>query len=241
MADNDKRQAGTCVKWNGIFTNSFLTNQVILPDKALCALETLGVIDRKEPMVFRTFYSLMGRLEHFRGVLEGRRTTTYGMYGPLSLGRLHPMGLIARSPELLTRAREWVVIILLQPGRSCARLPEIPFCAAPFNPADTGRTFFVYTDVALLSAPVPGLGSYLHGTFFSFALPVDMLGYAIPQLEFLAIIASALLFCRCLASASAVLVTDSYTSFLVLNHDGTHAPEIQWPTPHLLGNSTRLR
>jgi hypothetical protein len=91
-----------------------------------------------------------------------------------------------------------------------------------------GRCFFVYTDAALAGAPVPSLGGFLHGYYFSFPLPVDMLGYPIPVLEFLAIVAAAVVFPLILCGARAVLVTDSLTSSLAINNDGAHTDEMQW-------------
>jgi len=86
----------------------------------------------------------------------------------------------------------------------------------------------VYTDAALLGAPVPGLGGFLAGRYFSFALPPGMLGYGIPQLEFLAIIAATFVFRGTLTGAQAVLVTDSITSHLSISNDGAHTAEVQW-------------
>jgi len=75
---------------------------------------------------------------------------------------------------------------------------------------------------------VPGLGGYLAGLFFSFPLPADMLGYPIPQLEFLAIIAAVLVFKVALAGALAVLVTDSLTCQLVHTNNGAHTDQMMW-------------
>ena len=228
MAGSDKRQAGSTVKWNGVYSNAYLLNQIIPPDKALRALDTLGDIVNGGPVTFRRHQSLMGRIEHFRGVIAGRRSSTHGMYWQHAAGRENPHGLLAYAPELVARAHEWIDLLRHHPGRTCARSLAAPFSAAPFDPDASGQCFFAYTDAALLGAPVPGLGGYLHGRYFSFALPDDMLGYAIPQLEFLAIIAATLLFRPLLAGAVAVLVTDSITSFHVIANDGAHSPEMQF-------------
>jgi hypothetical protein len=150
------------------------------------------------------------------------------MYSPHALGRVHPQGFIFRTPVLVAAALDWIAALLHCPGRTCARLRPLSFSAAPYDPDASDRAFFAYSDAALLGAPVPGLGGFLHGMYFSFALPSDMLGYAIPQLEFLAIIASAICFGPALTGAASVLVTDSDTCFRVLSNDGAHAPEMQW-------------
>jgi hypothetical protein len=61
-----------------------------------------------------------------------------------------------------------------------------------------------------------------------------MLGYAIPQLEFLAIIAATILYRSTLAGSMAVLVTDSLTSRDVINNFGARCPETQWLHSELL-------
>ena len=70
-------------------------------------------------------------------------------------------------------------------------------------------------------------GGWLHGSFFSFPIPLDLLDHPIPQLEFLAVIAAKLTFCRLVGAASMMLLTDSETSFHVLDHDGARHEHMQ--------------
>ena len=154
---------------------------------------------------------------------------TYYMYAPhRDFSNRHPEGAITPSAPLLARVREWRELILTLPGRSCATWTSAPLSAAPFLARDTGRCFFVFTDAALEGAPVPSLGGFLHGYYFSFPLPIDMLGYPIPVLEFLAIVAAAFVFPKILCGAPTVLVTDSLPSSMAFNNDGAHTEEMQW-------------
>ena len=228
MAGPKKRMIGTTIKWLGVYLNTFLANQIIPEDKALKASTVLQDLLSGRPVEMRLYRSLMGRLEHLRNVLEGERSLSYHMYTPFAGGTPHPRARVWATPEILERGEEWRSLLLHRPGRTCARFAPSSFSAAPADAHAEGRVFFVYTDAALLGAPVPGLGGFLAGRFFSYALPPDMLGYGIPQLEFLAIIAAAIAYRNTLAGATAVLVTDSITSFHVIHNNGARSAEMQW-------------
>jgi len=116
------------------------------------------------------------------------------MYSPFAAGKTNPRGCVVPTAEITTKADEWRQLVLRRPGRTCARFAPDVTSAALFILADVWRAFHVLTDAALLGAPVPGLGGYLAGQYFSFALPRSMLGYPNPQLEFLAIIAATIVF-----------------------------------------------
>ena len=49
----------------------------------------------------------MGRLEHFRGIVEADRTVAYFMYDPFAGGKMHPRGRVRATPEMAERAGEW--------------------------------------------------------------------------------------------------------------------------------------
>ena len=219
---------GTTMKWLGVYVNTYLVNQIIPEDKALKASTVLTTLLNGRAVEVRDYRSLMGRLEHFRSVLEDTRSATYHMYTPFTGGTPHPRGRVKASPELLERGAEWRSLLLHRPGRTCARLPPSSCSASPADPAYAHRVFFVYTDAALLGAPVPGLGGFLAGRYFSFALPEDMLGYGTPQLEFFAIIAATIVFRETLTGAPAALLTDLLTCYLVITNDGAHKAEMKW-------------
>ena len=231
MAGPAKRMAGSTFKWNGVYTNAFLCNQILPIEKALRTVQAINDLNDPASVAppFREYRKLTGRIEDFRGILQLKRRSTYGLYAPhKAFAHRHPEGAIHRTPLLLARSLEWHSRLLSTAGRSCGPTPPPNSNFAPYDPAAALRCLFAYTDAALTGAPVPGLGGFLHGFFFSYALPFDMLGYAIPQLEFLAIIAATLVFRAMLVGALAVLVTDSMTSALVLNNDGAHNDEMQW-------------
>ena len=73
----------------------------------------------------------------------------------------------------------------------------------------------------------PCFGGWLHGFFFSLPIPLGLLGHPIPQLEFLAVIAAKITFRRLVSEAPMMLLTDSETSFHVLDHDGARHEQMQ--------------
>ena len=150
------------------------------------------------------------------------------MYRPFVNGALHPAAPVRTNPEMLTNASAWVEGLLSVAGCSCAEQEAGTFSAAPFVLRDVRRAFFGFTDAALQGAPTPGLGGWFHGFFFSFALPFDMLGYPIVQLEFLGIILGHMVFAPLLRVGRGILVTDSETSWKIIANDGAHTDETQW-------------
>jgi hypothetical protein len=91
-----------------------------------------------------------------------------------------------------------------------------------------GRAYFGFFDAALQGAPVPGLGGWLHGFFFSFPLPLDMLGCPIVQLEFPGNILGVMVFRPIVGLGRGVLVTDSETASKILDNDGARTEQAQW-------------
>ena len=90
------------------------------------------------------------------------------------------------------------------------------------------RCFHGYTDAALAGALVASYGGWLHGYFFSYPIPSWLLGYPIPQQEFLAIVAGKLTFGPIIGAALAELTSDSKTSVDVISNDGAHSEQMQW-------------
>jgi len=223
-----KRQAGCCVLWTGAFTNGYWANQIIPPEKILRAVPVLKDVVAMKPVTFTVYRKTMGLVVHLRMLLRSRRLTVYGMFQPYLAGILHPAKPIRTTQRLRDNAKALVEVLMTFAGCSCADPLRDRFDAAPFTLLDALRSLFAFTDAALQGAPVPGLGGWLHGYFFSFPLPPHMLGYPIPQLEFLAVILGLMVFrpiaglCRC------VNVTDSETTFNVVDHDGANNEQMQW-------------
>ena len=224
----EKRQAGNCVLWTGAFSNSFTATQVIPNEKVLRALVPLRRIIAGLPVPFSEYRSLMGLVVHFQQLLRLRRRELYHMWTPHKRGRRHPAEPIKVTPLLLAKAEEWTARLLHIAGASCAGPARTSFAAQPFSLGDTMRSFFAFTDAALQGAPVPGLGGWFHGYFFSVPLPTDMLGVPIVQLEFLAIILGHMLFLPLVGDGHAVLMTDSETSAKIAANDGARTPMTQW-------------
>ena len=233
-----KRQAGSCVLWIGAFSNAFTATQVIPNKKVLKALEPLRKIVHGEPVPFSEYRSMMGLLVHFKQLLRLKRRELYHMWTPHKRGRKHPAQPVKVTAELRAKAATWVARLLTVAGASCASPAKDDFRALPHVPDDVARSFFAFTDAALQGAPVPGLGGWLHGFYFSMPLPEDMLGVPIVQLEFLAIILGHMVFLPIVAGGRAVLMTDSETSSKITDNDGAHTAMTQWLHDRLLYQQT---
>jgi hypothetical protein len=223
-----KRQAGSCILWNGAYTNALLANQVTPPVKALRASNTLMDIWNDVPVVFSLYRSAMGLVVHLQQLLRGRRISLYGRFRPYLRGILHPAAPIHAPAALKAKAVASAEILQTFVGCSCADPPPDAFDAVPFELGDVGRVYFGFVDATLQGAPVPGLGGWLHGFFFSFPLPLDMLGYSIAQLEFLGSILGVIVFRHIVGLGRGVLVTDSETAFKILDNDGARTEQTQW-------------
>ena len=234
-----KRQAGCCIYWNGVFTNAFLANQTIPPDKILRAVRVLSDAACALPVVFTVYRKAMGLVTHIRGILRWRRMTTYGMFRPFSRGIRHPAAVIESNPDLRHNAAAFVRVLITFAGCSCADPPpNTHSAAAPYAPADILQSFFGYSDAALQGAPIPGLGGWLYGLFFSFPLPARLLGYPIVQLEFLGIILANIVFAPFVLGGRSALVSDSETSTNIVANDGAHTDETQWLHAELVETQT---
>ena len=240
MAGESKRQLGNCIKWNGAYFNAHLAHTIIPPEKALRALIEIGRIARGDDYMFRDYQSLFGFINHFRTLLRARKATLYGLSSPLShiksdplvrpltMRHTHPEGFITATSDLLASLDEWATTLRDRPGVSCATgIGHLQFTADPTINRDLLRCFFVYTDAAKEGAAVACFGGWWHGYYFSLPIPLDLLGHPIPQLEFLAIIAAQLTCLPLVTGTRTMLVTDSETSFNVLNNDGAHHPQMQ--------------
>ena len=184
-------------------------------------------------MLWRDYRSLVGLLEHIRHAVHARRLRMYGLYGPHRLlgkrSALEPESPIKPSPHLSASAVSWIDALLHRPGAWCSEsFPRVTFSASPACTPDLGRSFFCYTDAALEGAPIPSFGGWFHGFYFLYRIPDSLLGYPIPQLEFLATVCAVIVFRALIGRARAMLVTDSETSFNVLDHDGAHSEEMQF-------------
>jgi hypothetical protein len=223
-----KRQAGCCILWTGAFTNSFWANQIIPPEKVLRAVAVLEDVVAKTPVIFSVYRSAMGLVIHLHMLLRARRLTLYGMFRPYLRGILNPAEPIRSCPQLRAKARQLADVLLSCAGSSCADPPPNNFEAAPYVLSDALRAYFAFTDAALQGAPVPGLGGWFHGFFFTFALPAYLLGYPIPQHEFFGMILGLMVFRPIAKAGRCVGVTDSETSFKIVANDGANTDQTQW-------------
>ena len=123
MAGEGKRQLGSCVKWNGVFHNAFLCNQVIPEDKVVRARRVAATALAHGPMPFREYRSATGLLGHLKCVLRWRKVSMYGLFLPFRGGGKNPEGLVRWSPPVLEQLSRWDVALRGAPGASCADPP----------------------------------------------------------------------------------------------------------------------
>jgi hypothetical protein len=126
-----KRQAGCCILWNGAYTNAFLANQIIPPDKVLRAVGVLNDVVNEAPVAFSVYRSVMGLVVHLRQLMRRRRVNTDYMFRPFLRGLKHPAANIITSRLLRNRAAELVKVLMEVAGASCADPPTESFEAAP--------------------------------------------------------------------------------------------------------------
>jgi hypothetical protein len=121
----------------------------------------------------------------------------HGLASPLRGGparaRQHPESPIFVSGAVRTALAAWLTTLRSAPRVSCAAgllAATATFHANLAVSADFARALFA--DAAKESAKVACLGGWLRGFFFSFPIPSDLLGYPIPQFEFMIVIAAKL-------------------------------------------------
>jgi len=181
MSIAEKRQLGVSLKALGA-NLYFDANLVVIPqDKVLRAMAKLQLILRSE-IQYGELRNLLGLLEHCV-ILNGcRRDIMYGMYGPLKGGgRGGPTDVVQETPMLLKQALRWWTLLTTTAGcHFHAALPTVP------KPLTAALVIHLFSDAALLGAPVPSLGGYIHGMWWTIPLPRHLQGVPIAHLEFLA-------------------------------------------------------
>ena len=207
MAIPEKRQIGCSIVWLGVAFLAILGLMYIPKDKLVRCLLKLTAAKRAE-LVHSDFQSLLGLLEHIRGVLRGPRSWMFYLWG--SLNRLDPEAQYCPNDPQRRRLAAWSKRLLSTNGASL--LLALRDDGAP----QWGRHQLVLhlsSDAArsLASDPRKGLGAFCHGVCVSVALsPVVASVVPIGILELLAALLAILTFAPLvLETGAAILDTDS--------------------------------
>jgi len=215
MAIAEKRSLGTWCKWIGVLLIPILGLVVVTRDKILRASAAIGeaLADRLE---FHAYRALCGLLEHLRAVNLRGRNIMHGLYrphGPDGASRDGPSGVVRCDALMRGQLKRWQHILTDSCGVSVKRallrenLEVLPSVSLE-----------LFSDACYADVATPGVGGYLHGLYWYFAVPASDVPYlSIPILEFLGAAFNVLMFyphLHQLGSASAPAWVDLYTDAL---------------------------
>ena len=235
----EKRSLGTWCKWIGVLLVPILGLVVVTRDKILRASAAIGeaLADRLE---FHAYRALCGLLEHLRAVNLRGRNIMHGLYrphGPDGASRDGPAGIVRCDTLMRGQLKRWQYILTDSCGVSVKRallrenleiLPSV--------------SLELFSDACYADAATPGVGGYLHGLYWYFAVPASDVPYlSIPILEFLGAAFNVLMFyphLHQLGSASAPawvdLNTDAFTTARVLAAESAKSTVIVEAYQHLI-------
>ena len=232
MAIADKRNIGTVIPALGAYLY-FDHGLVVIPrHKVLRAQAMLKRLANKT-LQYADYRSLLGLLEHFVCLNKARRNIMFGLYTILrSAWNMGPTDLVKPTTLMLKQARNWIRLLRTRCG--CHFFSVLPGAAPPVN---VPYTFHVYSDAALEGAPIPGLGGFFHGFWWTYPLTLAQMRIPIPHLEFVASIISFILFTRHTVDIDSLdastafwitLHTDGLATDLALSHDASKVEVMQW-------------
>jgi hypothetical protein len=211
-----KRQCGNKLRWPGLDWMLGLGVLLIPTNKRLRALGELKKMAGGEEMPFDDYRSIVSFLQYLRPFVLGiDKSLLYGVYQPFrknSAGMLPTATTsVKMSVTVMEQATRWVEILSTTAGMCFSDVLD----PQPLSPSTPWA--YLYSDAALLGAPVPGLGGYLDG--FNWALPLsgDELLLPISVLEFVAIGINVITFERLVRGSHAIVCSDSLNSVQVLN------------------------
>jgi hypothetical protein len=244
MAIMAKRQAGTAIVWAGL--DFFLTPNILSvpPEKRLLMLPVLRqVVARDETLTFGVFRSCVGRLEHILPFTALGREHFYHIYSEIFARGISagPESRLFITTELCEQCERWI-----------ARLCESAGCWAVeafdrFNDEslilsssiEPGLHIFS-SDAATEDAVIPGLGGYMHGYWFEYALTeADLDTFHIGALEFAAAGIAVVVFCPLLEGLPARGLVDAEVVAYILQRSTASSPIMQFIHLWLLARPER--
>jgi hypothetical protein len=211
-----KRQCGNKLRWLGLDWMLGLGVLLIPTNKRLRAIGELRKMAKGEEMPFDDYRSIASFLQYLRPFVLGiDKSLLYGVYQPFrknSAGMLPTATTtIKMSVTVMEQATRWVEILSTTAGMCFSDVLD----PQPLSPSTPWA--YMYSDAALLGAPVPGLGGYLDG--FNWDLPLfgDELLLPISVLEFVGIGINVITFEKLVCGSHAIVCSDSLNSVQVLN------------------------
>jgi hypothetical protein len=188
MAPPAKRTIGTWVPWLGVVICAGLGLVLVPKAKLLRTTERLRAV-LSGPTEFSEYRSLMGMLEHLRGVNCAHASVMYGLYGPHQSRHIQmegPSTFIKVTPFMAAQLMRWLELL--------AHTGGAPVTAAVRRTRSAPVTMVISSDAATDSDP-PGMGGYCHGLYWYLEVKTEWLEWLhITVLELLATGGSALAF-----------------------------------------------
>ena len=244
MAIAAKRTLGVSIQWLGVI---FVTcaGLVFVPrNKILRAIASLRKAMAGEATLAE-LRSLLGLLEHVKGILRVSRSAMHGLWRPFK-GNFDPAALYAPQPWAARKLLDWVSALARSSGSLILDL--LPLSSDWLVSVRELAAFSMRVTASADAARAHraedrrGLGGYFHGFYFHFALvPFAMELLAIGILELLALIFAILTFHHLIPPSALVdFETDSLSSTFSLVDEIARTVEGQLAMGHLLASQAFL-
>ena len=218
MAIPEKRSLGTWCTWLGILFFATL-GIVAIPRSKLLRAAASARATLEGRLDFAEYRSLTGLLEHFRQAICLTPRTMHGLYHPMqqddSGELMGPTDLVAVTDLMQTQLEAWLHRLSQSAGAAVtAALRSTDFMRS--GRALPPLNFVGSSDAA--TEPPAGMGGFLHGFYWHFPIPSDMIDYLhITVLEMLATCFSSLIFRRVVPVGAVLhLQTDATAAYTAL-------------------------
>lgn len=218
MAPPEKRTIGTWVPWLGVLVCAGLGLVVVPKAKLLRTTERLLHV-LSEPTEFSEYRSLMGMLEHLRGINQAPQSVMYGLYAPHGSRFIRengPSTFVRLNAFMQQQLHNWIELVSFTGGA--------PVTAVLRRTTTSALSVVISSDAATDSSP-PGIGGYCHGLYWYLRIKDEWLEWLhITVLELLATGGSALAFEQHTRAAHAVVLqSDALATPYVLARHKTHS------------------
>ena len=191
MAIAAKRSLGVSFQWLGVVFVSCVGIVFVPRSKILRAIEVLRRALAGD-CTLAELRSLLGLLEHIKGVLRVSRASMHGLWRPFKAG-FDPGALYAPAPWAARKLSAWIAALATSSGALALNL--LPLSSDWLQDIQSLASFAMRVTMSADAARAHraldrrGLGGYFHGFYFHFALiPFAMELLAIGVLELLALI-----------------------------------------------------
>lgn len=228
MAIAEKRVLGVWAPWLGTVLLPQLGLVVITQDKLLRAAKTLSECIAGT-VTFDVYRSLVGLLEHFRGIYQIGRQAMHGLYephDPVHGAASHgPAAVIHPSVLMLKQLRSWLKRIRTGGGVSVLASER----RDRGGRSSAGLTVCLSADAAN-DDEAAGMGGFCHGFYWHISLPIEAVLYLhITALEFLAMAISIIVFTPIVSHFSRVVLhSDALATPFRLTRGRGSSPTLQF-------------